>query len=158
MNNLLKTLVFTMAAPGTVVFLVPFFMMGSRVRAFSLEDWHPLGLLLIMMGLVLYFSSAWNFAVTGEGTPAPIDPPKKFVAKGFYRWTRNPMYVGGFLILAGEALLYYFWPLFIYLLAISIVVNLFVLYYEEPTLRKKFGRAYERYCKEVPRWIPRFNR
>jgi protein-S-isoprenylcysteine O-methyltransferase Ste14 len=158
MNNLFKTLVFTAVAPGTVVFLLPFFMMGSHVRAFSLEDWHPLGLLLIVMGLVLYFSSAWHFAVTGEGTPAPIDPPKKFVAKGFYRWTRNPMYIGGFLILAGEALLYYFWPLFIYLLAISIVVNLFVLYYEEPTLRKKFGRAYERYCKEVPRWIPKFNR
>jgi len=109
------------------------------------------------MGLVLYFSSAWHFAVTGKGTPAPIDPPKKFVAKGFYRWMRNPMYVGGFFILTGEALLYYFWPLLVYLVVVSVVVNLFVIYYEEPTLKKKFGRTYESYRKRVPRWIPKFN-
>jgi protein-S-isoprenylcysteine O-methyltransferase Ste14 len=157
MNNILKTLAFTIVAPGTVMFLIPFLIMGPNARVFSLEDWRSLGLLLIVMGLVLYFSSAWHFAVTGKGTPAPIDPPKKFVAKGFYRWTRNPMYVGGFFILTGEALLYYFWPLLVYLVVVSIVVNLFVIYYEEPTLRKKFGRAYAGYCKRVPRWMPKFN-
>ncbi len=155
MSNLLKTLIFTLIAPGTVMFWVPFWIMGSNARVFSLADWRPLGLVLIVLGLVLYFSSAWHFAVTGKGTPAPIDPPKEFVAKGFYRWTRNPMYVGGFFILAGETLLYYFWPLLIYMLVISVVVNLFVIYYEEPTLRKKFGKAYKRYYDEVPRWIPK---
>ena len=157
MVNILKTLAFTLVAPGTVVFLIPFLIMGPNGRVFSLEDWRPLGLLLIGMGLVLYFSSAWHFAVTGKGTPAPIDPPKKFVAKGFYRWMRNPMYVGGFFILTGEALLYYFWPLLVYLVVVSVVVNLFVIYYEEPTLKKKFGRTYESYRKRVPRWIPKFN-
>jgi protein-S-isoprenylcysteine O-methyltransferase Ste14 len=34
-------------------------------------------------------------------------------------------------------------------------VNVFVLLYEEPTLRRKFGEEYEAYCKRVPRWLPR---
>ncbi len=156
MKNILKTLVFAIVVPGTVAVLVPCWILGPAGRAFSLAGWRPLGLVLIAVGLVLSLSSAWDFAVTGQGTPAPFDPPKKIVMKGFYRRVRNPMYVGVVLILAGEAVLYSIWLLAGYALIIFTLFNLFIIFYEEPVLERKFGKAYSRYRKEVPRWIPKF--
>ena len=93
--------------------------------------------------------------MTGRGTPAPIDPPKELVARGLYRYVRNPMYVGVMSILVGEALIFASRTLVWYAVTVFIGFNLFVLLYEEPTLRHKFGAAYERYCAAVPRWLPR---
>jgi protein-S-isoprenylcysteine O-methyltransferase Ste14 len=97
--------------------------------------------------------SFWNFLAQGRGTPAPIDPPRELVAVGFYRYTRNPMYVGVLSVIIGHFLWFGFWYLLIYAAFIFLAFNTFVAFYEEPTLRKKFGAAYEDYCKRVPRWF-----
>ena len=120
-----------------------------------LPDWTQLpGLFVMTAGGALALACVGVFATIGEGTPAPFDPPLRFVAVGPYRYVRNPMYVGGALVLAG-------WALFRQspaILALSVgwlvLFHFFVLVYEEPTLRRKFGLEYERYLERVPRWIP----
>jgi hypothetical protein len=89
----------------------------------------------------------------GRGTPAPIDPPKTLVARGPYRWTRNPMYVAVTSVLIGECMMTRSPSLWRHALAVFVGFNLFVRLYEEPTLREKFGDEYGAYCARVPRWI-----
>ena len=153
--NLFKTLIFTVAVPATVTIYAPLWLVLSP-RAFVHADAaHMAGLLPIIFGACVYFWCAWDFATNGRGTPAPIDPPKELVARGLYRHVRNPMYVGVASILLGESLLFASVALLWYAFAVVVGFNLFVLLYEEPTLRRKFGASYERYCEAVPRWLPR---
>lgn len=153
----LKTLLFTILVPGTVTVLVPYLLLSWGVQIFSFEvgPIRFLGLLPILMGAVTYLWCAWDFTFTGRGTPAPIDPPKELVVKGLYRYVRNPMYVGITLILLGEALLFEAAVLFLYAGLLLVCAHLFIVYYEEPTLRRLFGASYESYCKSVSRWTPR---
>jgi protein-S-isoprenylcysteine O-methyltransferase Ste14 len=112
-----------------------------------------LGIPLIGLGAATYVWCASDF-IRARGTPAPIDPPKEMVAQGLYRVVRNPMYVGVVSALFGEAIFFGSGLLAIYGVIIFGIVHLFVVTYEEPTLRRRFGETYERYCEAVPRWIP----
>ena len=150
-----KSLLFLIVAPGMVAGYIPLALLrkGPQVET-GLLAW--LALPLWAIGGVILLWSFWNFLVQGRGTPAPIDPPKALVATGFYRYVRNPMYVGILLVLLGHFL----WLMFVWLLSYAAIVflafHLFVTLYEEPTLRKKFGASYEEYLHRVPRWIPKF--
>jgi protein-S-isoprenylcysteine O-methyltransferase Ste14 len=153
----LKTLLFTILVPGTVTVLVSYLLLTSGFQLFPVEigALRILGLPPILLGAVTYLWCAWDFTFAGRGTPAPIDPPKELVVKGLYRYVRNPMYVGVTLILLGEALLFESAVLFLYAGFLLVCAHLFIVYYEEPTLKRLFGASYESYCKSVPRWIPR---
>ena len=145
-------LVFTVLVPGTVTVVIPRYLLGVGARVavpFGLP-----GVLPIALGALCYLWCAWDFTSIGQGTPAPIDPPKVLVARGLYRVVRNPMYVGVVLILLGESVLFASAILLGYALLAWVVVHLFVVFYEEPTLRQKFGASYAEYRKMVPRWIP----
>ncbi|MBW2641992.1 MAG: isoprenylcysteine carboxylmethyltransferase family protein, partial [Deltaproteobacteria bacterium] len=96
-----------------------------------------------------------DFVVRGRGTPAPFDPPTRLVLLGPYRYVRNPMYVGLFLVLIGETMLYASLFVLLYSLFLVAAAHIFVVFYEEPTLRRKFGESYEKYLRSVPRWLPR---
>ena len=96
-----------------------------------------------------------TFAIVGRGTPAPFDPPRRLVTQGPYRSVRNPMYIGAGLALAGAALYYESGPLLGYAALFLLATHLFVVWYEEPTLRRTFGQEYEDYCHGVRRWWPR---
>ena len=98
----------------------------------------------------------FTFAFIGKGTPAPFDPPRRLVIKGPYHFVRNPMYIGAALSLAGAALFYTSWPLLGYVGLFLLLTHLFVIGYEEPTLRRSFGQEYEAYCRQVSRWWPKF--
>jgi protein-S-isoprenylcysteine O-methyltransferase Ste14 len=105
----------------------------------------------IMLWCVLAF--AWR----GLGTPMPLDPPRRLVVMGLYRFVRNPMYVGMGLFLCGEALLL---PsitrqMFIMVVLLWGAVTILIVTYEEPGLRRRFGADYETYYRNVARWIPR---
>lgn len=106
-------------------------------------------------GAILALSCIVTFVVIGRGTPAPFDPPRRLVVVGPYRLVRNPMYLGAGLALAGAALFYESWALLGYCAAFALVMCLFVVVYEEPTLRTTFGTSYVRYCERVQRWWPR---
>src|SRR5262249_26139074 len=97
----------------------------------------------------------WEFARSGRGTLAPMDPPRDLVVRGLYRYVRNPMYLGVTAIILGEALLARSQALVLYWAVWFLAANLFVIAYEEPNLRRRFGQSYELYTQQVGRWLPR---
>ena len=154
MTLFLKNVLFAILLPGTVTVLVPCLIISDRLLAL---EWSPrsiLALLPLTVGTSVLLRCIWDFAVSGRGTLAPVDPPKALVVQGLYRYVRNPMYVGVLLILFGEAWLFDSRKLLFYALGCFVVVHAFVLLYEEPHLRRKFGDAYVRYCETVNRWFP----
>lgn len=150
----LKSLLFLLVAPGMVAGYIPLALLrkGSQIETGVLSY---LAFPLWLIGGIILLWSFWNFIHEGRGTPAPIDPPKELVAAGFYRYVRNPMYVGILLILIGHFLWFGYWSLLVYTAFAFLTTHLFVTFYEEPTLRNKFGVSYEEYCKRVPRWMPK---
>ena len=123
---------------------------------FPLPGWvAPIGLALMPVGALLTLVSVATFVVRGRGTPAPFDPPREFVASGPYRWVRNPMYVGAFLLFVGYALCAVSFAALLVPLGMLVAAHLFVVLYEEPTLERRFGESYGRYRRATPRWIPR---
>jgi protein-S-isoprenylcysteine O-methyltransferase Ste14 len=153
-----KTLLFTVLVPGTVTIYVPRRILLSRSGndALPIGPLRYLGAALLAAGAAVYLWCAWDFATAGRGTPAPIDPPRSLVERGLYRHVRNPMYLGILLLLVGEAMLFRSRALLAYAGLVFLFFFLFVVAYEEPALRRKFGQTYERYCDRVPRWIPQF--
>lgn len=156
MSPVLRTFIFTIIVPGFWTVLVPYWVVGRRAR-FDLRGAGLAGCGLIFAGAALYLICAfWGFALRGKGTPAPIDPPKRLVVEGPYRVVRNPMYWGVASVMLGEALLFRSEALAEIAVVFFASTMLFVLFYEEPALRRAFGAEYEQYCRQVPRWIPRF--
>ncbi len=154
---LLKTVIFTIVVPAFVTVGVPYLLLGPRTY-FELGGFRLTGVFPIVLGAACYLRCAWDFAFVGRGTPAPIDPPKVLVVKGLYRFVRNPMYIAVGLVLGGEAIFFESYRLLIYALLAWLACHLFVVSYEEPTLKKNFGAAYEAYRQAVPRWVPRVTR
>jgi protein-S-isoprenylcysteine O-methyltransferase Ste14 len=153
--TVLRSLLFLILAPGMVAGYIPLALLrrGSQIET---GFFSYLAFPVWMIGSTILLWSFWNFLVQGRGTPAPIDPPKELVATGFYRYVRNPMYVGVLAIIIGHFLWFGYWNLLIYAIIVFVAFHTFVTYYEEPTLRRKFGISYENYLKKVPRWIPKF--
>ncbi len=116
-----------------------------------------LGIAPMIAGAVVVFWCFSDFILRGRGTPAPFDAPRRLVISGPYRYTRNPMYLGAGLFLIGCAILFseFSMKLIWYAAALIVGVNLFIFFYEEPTLRAKFGDDYKQYCAAVPRWMLR---
>jgi protein-S-isoprenylcysteine O-methyltransferase Ste14 len=125
---------------------------------FALPGWAPaLGVGLMTAGGILALACVAMFVGRGEGTPAPFDPPRKFVAAGPYRFVRNPMYVGGFAALLGFGLFQRSAAILLFTLPCFVAAHLFVIVYEEPHLRATFGETYDAYCRSVHRWLPRWS-
>jgi len=153
---LFKNLLFTLLFPGFVAGWVPLRWFERRAQWPETWGWHHLaGAGLVAAGAGVILHCVWLFATRGQGTPAPFDPPKKLVWRGLYKWVRNPMYLGLFALVAGEALFLRSIHILVYLVCLTCVVQLFVLGYEETALRLKFGAMYEDYKRAVPRWLPR---
>ena len=108
-----------------------------------------------VIGLLLAITTMRLFFRFGNGTPAPWNPPKTLVVKGPYRYMRNPMITGVLCILSGEALLFWSPVLFSWVFIFFIANMLYFPFVEEKKLLKRYGKDYEEYTKNVPRWIPR---
>ena len=155
MSPVFRTLIFTIFVPGFWTIVMPYWLLPRGTRP-DLRGAGAAGWLLIAAGIALYFACAfWGFALRGKGTPLPIDPPKKLVVEGPYGLVRNPMYWSVASVMLGEAAVFHSVALAELAFAFFAGVNVFVLLYEEPALRRKFGAEYEEYCRRVPRWLPR---
>ena len=117
-----------------------------------------IGVALVALGGLLAIWCVVTFGTIGQGTPAPFDPPRRLVVRGPYRFVRNPMYIGAATAVGGAALFYTSLPLLGFLVFFLGVMQLFIIYYEEPTLKRMFGPEYAAYLQSVRRWLPRFRR
>ena len=115
------------------------------------------GMILIMIGGSLAILCIGTFVVSGKGTAAPFDAPREFVAAGPYRFVRNPMYIGGWLVLAGFGMYEHSLSIVLFSMLWLILANLFVFFVEEPGLERRFGQSYLDYKKSVRRWLPKPN-
>jgi protein-S-isoprenylcysteine O-methyltransferase Ste14 len=147
--------------PFTVAVLVPLWLarnnytyaaIGTTVSQMFLQ---AAGVLLLVIGLILFSASLRKFATDGEGTLAPWDPPRRLVVLGPYRYVRNPMISGVVSVLFGEALVLLSRPHFVWALIFLGVNFIYIPLLEEPGLRLRFGDSYVEYCRHVPRLIPR---
>jgi len=154
------------ASLGTLFFLfliIPFFLIWiprrillspENIYRFDIGVYRYFGLAPIVLGVVIYILCSGSFVLIGKGTPIPFTPTKELIVTGLYRFVRNPLYIAGVLVLAGEAILFQSVGIFIYCLVMFGVFYFHVLM-EETLLAEKFGVTYEQYCKSVPRWIPK---
>ena len=153
---LLRSIFFTFLLPGTVTVLIPYWIISSSGTGIF-SNHHLLryfGSPLILIGAAGLIWCIWEFFSEGRGTLAPVDPPRHLVFRGPYKYVRNPMYVSVVTILIGEAILFMSTRVLIEAGVFIGLAYLFVVFYEEPVLRKQFGESYERYLHKVGRWIP----
>ena len=151
---LLRNLIFTVLQPGLVAGVIPYYIVRGEInleRPWAVHTYFGIGILAA--GLIIMLRCILQFALEGKGTLSPVDPTRRLVVRGLYRYSRNPMYVGVMLILIGEAIAAQSGSLWIYLTIIFIGFNLFIMLHEEPRLKKDFGVEYLLYCKSVRRWL-----
>jgi len=113
------------------------------------------GGILAIFGLSLVLWTITVFKTLGKGTPNPRLPPTELVIVGPYRYSRNPMALGGFLFLLGEAGIYQSPSLAVIAGLFLVILYFNAIYVEEPELKKRFGQPYEKYCRFVPRFFPK---
>lgn len=152
LSLIVRNLLFTIVVPGAGGVYVPWLILTRHGAAPAPAAWYAVP--VIGIGIALYLSCVWVFAVVGRGTPGPWDAPRRFVAAGPYRWVRNPIYLAALLIVAGEAWLFRSEDLLLYAGALAVAFHLLVIGYEEPRLRARFGEQYEAYRRTVSRWVP----
>lgn len=135
------------------VYFVPRWIRGGH----AFENPRSLGWIVVAVGAAVGLPSVWEFVWRGLGTPAPFDPPRRLVVTGLYRRVRNPMYLGMGIALIGEAIVYpnLTWQMLLLVVVLWVAVNVLVITFEEPSLRRSFGIDYDEYCRHVHRWIPR---
>ena len=149
-----RSLLWTVLFPGFFAGYVPWRYFGLRDVQVSLSDpVQLLGLLLTCAGAVLLAACIVEFARSGHGTLSPVDPPRHLVVRGLYQYVRNPMYLSVTAIVL-EVALTRSKALAVYWVVWFACVNVFVIGYEEPTLRRQFGASYDEYVDRVPRWVP----
>ena len=149
------------ALPFTMAVLIPLWVARSNTTlAFGDTPLSRLaqfaGLICLSIGLLLFLSSLRRFAVEGEGTLAPWDPPRRLVVRGPYRYVRNPMISGVVFVLFGEALILLSRPHLSWALTFLAINAIYIPLLEEPQLQSRFGDEYSVYRHNVPRLIPRF--
>jgi protein-S-isoprenylcysteine O-methyltransferase Ste14 len=151
------SVIFFVIAPMTVAGLIPWWITRwrSELSFGDIPVLRVVGVLLIVAGVPVLLDSFARFAIQGLGTPAPVFPTRHLVVQGLYRYVRNPIYVAVVTVVLGQALFFGSLGLLEYCAILWLGFHLFVLAYEEPTLRATFGDEYEAFCSHVPRWIPR---
>jgi protein-S-isoprenylcysteine O-methyltransferase Ste14 len=160
MNRLtasIGSIVFLLIAPGFIAGVIPWWFSQWRVKPSDLDvTWLKfVGAGLVALGLLALLDSFARFALQGIGTPAPVLPTRHLVVTGAYRHVRNPIYVAVVALILGQGFLFAREGLLLYGAIMWLGFHLFVLAYEEPTLRATFETEYDRYAANVPRWLPR---
>ena len=158
LKPIIGSVVFFAAVPGVVAGWIPYALSAWRKQepVLGLSASRAFGAILLLIGLAGLIDCFARFAVQGHGTPAPVAPTDRLVVTGLYRYVRNPMYLAVVSIIVGQGLALGSVLLLAYAAAVWLLCHLFVLIYEEPTLRRQFGESYRVYESRVRRWSPRW--
>lgn len=148
------TVLFFFIAPGVIAGFIPWGFTRWALP-FGVTPVVIGGAVVFVAGLAASIACFARFALEGHGTPAPIAPTHVLITTGLYRHVRNPMYVAVLTMLLGQAVMFMSLPVLIYAVAVWLITHMFVVSYEEPTLRLSFPEEYADYCANVPRWLPR---
>ena len=149
--------------PFTVAVIMPLWIgRATGLKATLPESWKGwlaivVGLGLLIVGSTLFVGCLRRFGMEGRGTLAPWDPPSELVTSGAYAYVRNPMISGVVLLLLGEALVLRSAPLLEWAGLFFLVSAIHIPILEEPQLKRRFGRAYEEYRRNVTRLVPRLS-
>ena len=152
----IRNIIFFFLQPGIVVGLIPYILVKDKLKLTIDNDFKAInfiGLVIIVLGLCIVVNCIYRFIIEGKGTLSPVDRTKTLVVKGLYNYSRNPMYVGVLLILLGEAIFIKSLLLFGYLLLVYLTFSLFVIFVEEPRLKRDFKNDYALYSSRVNRWF-----
>jgi protein-S-isoprenylcysteine O-methyltransferase Ste14 len=107
---------------------------------------------LILIGLALFAAGVRNFL--RAGTPLPTNKPTRaLVTTGIHGWTRNPIYLGMFLLYGGIGVAAQSLWILILTLPLAITIRYGVVAREEAYLERRFGGAYRDYKARVRRWL-----
>jgi protein-S-isoprenylcysteine O-methyltransferase Ste14 len=148
----------TLVIPGTILFQAGTDSFGLRQSVPASRIVLPMiGGFCICLGLVLMVATIRLFVKIGRGTLAPWEPTQRLVVQGVYRHVRNPMISGVLFVLLGESVLTASVPLFRWFLVFAFVNAIYIPFFEEPGLVKRFGEDYISYKQNVPRWVPRWS-
>ena len=142
--------------PPHIVFVL--YLMAGAVHFFvKLERvvppvYHVPGAIMFLAGLG-FMSWAYRLFVK-HGTPVKhSEVPCKFVTEGPYRWTRNPMYVGGIVMFFGIALLIGSWPFLVVPVVLFYILDKIYIPWEERIMEELFKDEYKEYFKKTQRWV-----
>jgi protein-S-isoprenylcysteine O-methyltransferase Ste14 len=149
----LGTIVFVTLVPGTAIGVIPYALCGWRLAEAAALRWS--GVCLLLLAFPVFVDFLVRFVREGRGTPAPGADPERLVTSGTFRYVRNPGYVGVLGLIVGQSLLFASAAVLAYSAILALAFHLFVVLYEEPHLRRRFGPDYEEYERRVPRWLPR---
>jgi protein-S-isoprenylcysteine O-methyltransferase Ste14 len=105
--------------------------------------WLSIGLFIFIAGMVFIIMAMIDFATT------PIDKP---VTKGIYRYSRNPMFIGFFLVYLGIAVACVSW-IYLVITILFILIMHYISPFEEAITLGHYGKAYKEYMKRTPKWI-----
>lgn len=150
----LRAVLVAVVVGGTLLVLVPAYLLSGRGAATAAVPQAALGCGLVLVGLLVALWSTRELAVSGRGTPNPLDPPHQLVTTGPYRYVRNPMALGFVTVVLGEAALFESIALLVYAAIAFCAIHLLVVVHEEPAHRRRFGAAFDAYSREVARWTP----
>ena len=110
------------------------------------------GAFLILIGVALMIASIRNFL--RAATPVPTNQPTRtLVTTGIHGWTRNPIYLGMFLIYGGIGVAAHSTWVLVFTLPLAILIRYGVVAREEAYLERRFGDAYLDYKRHVRRWL-----
>jgi protein-S-isoprenylcysteine O-methyltransferase Ste14 len=104
------------------------------------------------LGLLVTLAGARLFARIGTNIKT-FNEPGVLVTGGLFRWSRNPMYAGFLLILAGTAILLGAATPFLLVILFALVADRWYIAFEERALASKFGEEYAAYKRRTRRWI-----
>ena len=157
---LYRVLVAFFVLPVTVLVVIPIGLhtilpAGCTRTLIHFRMQQVFAVLLAVIGLGMLYATNVLFLRYGKGTLAPWSPPEKLVIRGPYRYMRQPMIFGVFMVLLGEAVWLASWASIGWFITFVIANLIYIPLIEEKALQMRFGESYEKYRQNVRSWIPR---
>jgi protein-S-isoprenylcysteine O-methyltransferase Ste14 len=151
-----KAILFIVGGTAVVLVLdIPIRVIDARFVLPLVGALEWLGWIFLTAGVLLILAAEWALLRVGGATGAPGDPPRRLVARGIYRWVRNPIYIGASAELLGLGLTRASVSYICIMAAFLLFIHWYVVTVEEPRTERRLGASYRRYKESVPRWVPR---